>query len=96
MVTIENNIIILHCEKATPDDKMEVEYAVERLLYAGATVIYFDLSKTIYLPSTLMGYLMWKKQDLQNKGKNIQIIALSTSLRKVFEEMRLIEFFGIT
>ena len=95
MVTVENNIITLHCEKATPDDKVEVEYAVERLLQSGATVIYFDLSKTIYLPSTLMGYLMWKKQELQKKGKDIQIIAISPSLRKVFEETRLIEFFGI-
>jgi len=95
MVTVENNTITLHCEKATVDDKVEVEYAVERLLQSGATVIYFDLSKTIYLPSTLMGYLMWKKQELQKKGKDIQIIAISPSLRKVFEETRLIEFFGI-
>jgi len=75
---------------------VEVEYAVSRLLQQGATVIYFDLSKTIYLPSTLMGFLMWKKQDLQKQGKDIQIIAISQSLRKVFEETRLIEFFGIT
>ncbi len=95
MVTVENNTITLLCEKATTDDKLEVEYAVERLLREGATVIYFDLSKTIYLPSTLMGYLMWKKQELQRKGKDIQIIALSASLRKVFEETRLIDFFGI-
>lgn len=95
MVTVENNTITLHCEKATPDDKVEVEYAVERLLREGVRVIYFDLSKTIYLPSTLMGYLMWKKQELQRKGIDIQIIAISQSLRKVFEETRLIEFFGI-
>ncbi len=95
MVTVENNTITLHCEKASHYDKLEVEFAVERLLQGGATIIYFDLSKTIYLPSTLMGYLMWKKQDLQKKGKDIQIIALSSSLRKVFEETRLIEFFGI-
>ena len=95
MVTVENNIITLHCEKATVDDKVEVEYAVERLLQSGATVIYFDLSKTIYLPSTLMGYLMWKKQDLQKQNKDIIIIAISPSLRKVFEETRLIEFFCI-
>ncbi|MCX8123253.1 MAG: hypothetical protein N3F66_03705 [Spirochaetes bacterium] len=95
MVTVENNTIIIHCEKATPDDKMEVEYAVERLLRAGATVIYFDLSKTIYLPSTLMGYLMWKKQELQKQGKDIQIISMSASLKKVFEDMRLLDFFGI-
>ena len=95
MITVKEHTITILSEKATIDDKMEVEFAVERLLLSGATVIYFDLSKTIYLPSTLIGYLMWKKQDLQKKGKDIQIIAISSSLRKVFEETRLIEFFGI-
>ncbi len=96
MVTVENNTITIHCEKATIDDKHEVEYAVERLLHSGFNVILFDLSKTIYLPSTLLGYLMWKKQQLTKQGKDIQIIALSSALKKVFEEMRLIEFFGIS
>ncbi|MGQ9844520.1 MAG: STAS domain-containing protein [Spirochaetota bacterium] len=96
MITVENNVITLHCEKAILDDKLEVEYAVERLLISGVNVIYIDLSKTIYLPSTLIGYLMWKKQELQKKNKDIIIIAISQSLRKLFEETRLIGFFGIT
>ena len=95
MITVENNTITIHCEKVSHDDKLEVEYAVERLLHNGATVINLDLSKTIYIPSTLMGFLMWKKQELQKQGKDIKIIAISPSLRKVFEDMHLIDFFDI-
>ncbi len=95
MITVENNTITFHCEKVSHDDKLEVEYAVEQLLHSGATVINLDLSNTIYLPSTLMGFLMWKKQELQKQGKDIKIIAISPSLRKVFEDMRLIDFFDI-
>ncbi len=68
---------------------------MERLLADGHDEIQVDLSTTIYIPSTLMGYLMWKKQQLKKKEKNIKIIAISESLRKVFDEARISDFFEL-
>lgn len=95
MITVEQHTIIIHSDKATIEDKLEVEYAVERLINSGAQIIYIDLSKPVYLPSVLIGYLMWKKQNLHKSSKDIIITRLSTPLQKLFEEMRLIDFFGI-
>jgi len=95
MVTIEDNIITIGSIKATQDDKQNFELAVERLLADGHDEIQVDLSTTIYIPSTLMGYLMWKKQQLKKKEKNIKIIAISESLRKVFDEARISDFFEL-
>lgn len=96
MVTIEGNIITIGSIKATQDDKQNFELAVERLLTDGHDEIQVDLSTTIYIPSTLMGYLMWKKQQLKKKDINIKIIAISESLRKVFDEARISDFFELT
>lgn len=95
MITVEQHTIIIHSDKATVEDKLEVEYAVDRLLQGGAQIVYIDLAKPMYLPSVLIGYLMWKKQNLQKSGKAIIITQLSKSLRNLFEEMHLIDFFGI-
>jgi len=95
MITIDNNKITIETTRATLDDKVAFEDAVNTVVEAGHAVVLVDLSQTIYLPSELLGYLMGKKKSLMNEGKDIKITAISESLKRIFDEARISEFLGV-
>lgn len=95
MVTIIGNKIIIDSSRATLDDKSSFEQAVNTIIEGGANEIVVDLSKTVYLPSELLGYLMGKKRALMGKGMDIKIIAISDPLKRVFDEARISGFLGV-
>ena len=95
MITIIGNKIIIDSSRATLDDKASFEQAVNSILEGGATEIMVDLSKTVYLPSELLGYLMGKKRALMGKGMDIKIAAISEPLKRVFDEARISGFLGV-
>jgi hypothetical protein len=95
MVRIENNIIIIENERATLEDKMILEESIDRLIEQGNSIVYIDLSYPQYLPSELMGFLMWKKKILLEQNKNIKISRLSANLKAIFDNALLLDFFEI-
>ncbi len=95
MVHITDGTIIVENEKATLQDKIDLEDAVDTLIAEGSQLIYIDLSNPQYLPSELMGFLMWKKKLLMEENKNICITKLSYNLKTVFDNALLTDFFEI-
>ncbi|RPI92045.1 MAG: hypothetical protein EHM32_09710 [Spirochaetales bacterium] len=95
MVTILGNKIIIDSSRATLDDKSAFEQAVNTVIEGGASEVLVDFSKTVYLPSELLGYLMGKKRALMGKGMDIKIIAISEPLKRVFDEARISGFLGV-
>ena len=95
MVVREDNTILIDSERATLGDKADFEKAVTFLVQSGHKSINVDLGKTIYLPSELMGFMMWKKKELIDIKVNFRISAISSSLKKIFDNAMLSQFFEI-
>ncbi|MFW6365486.1 MAG: hypothetical protein ACOC2H_03305 [Spirochaetota bacterium] len=95
MVYINGSTIIIESEKATLEDKLDLDNAIDSLIEIGYETIYLDLGTPRYLPSELMGLLMWKKKELMEKNRNIRISRISSNLKTVFENALLIDFFEI-
>lgn len=95
MVTSSGNTIIVENEKATLDDKSVFAAQLSTLVADGHTVINIDFSKTEYLPSEMMGLLMWKKKDFKTKGIELRIIRISGTLRNFFDNMQISKFFEL-
>jgi len=96
MVTLEDSTIVIHNERASLEDKIEIENFIETLVQEGATVIYVDLALPVYLPSELLGLLMWKKKELNEEGRNIIIKKINSTLKSIFDNARLTDFFEIS
>ena len=95
MVTIEGKTIVIDNPRATLDDKTAFENAVNKLINENNTIINVDLSKTVYIPSELLGYIMGKKRALNSRGMDIKIIANSEPLKKIFDEAKISDFLGV-
>lgn len=95
MVTIEGKTIVIDNPRATLDDKTAFENAVNKLINKNNTIINVDLSKTVYIPSELLGYIMGKKRALNSRGMDIKIIAISEPLKKIFDEAKISDFLGV-
>jgi len=93
MISISNNKITLEMPRATLDDKTRFESAVNALAESdGVSEILLDFSKTVYLPSEFLGYLMGKKRALKGRSIDIRIVAISEPLRQIFEEAKISDF----
>lgn len=95
MVHVSENMVIIDNPRATLEDKAEFEAAVSRLTQEGARLIMVDLSRTTYLPSELMGYLMGKKKEFLDRGMDIRITAISAPLKHVFDDAKISDFFQV-
>jgi anti-anti-sigma regulatory factor len=95
MVTFNNNTIILDNEKTTLDDKRRVELQLTTLVNTGHTVILIDLGMTSFIPSELLGFLMWKKRELRKKGIELKITRISQVLKSLFDDGRISDYFDI-
>jgi anti-anti-sigma regulatory factor len=95
MVHCEGTTIVIDSEKASFEDKIEIETFLNTLLEEGSTTVYLDLSLTQHLPSELMGFLMWKKKLMEEQNKKLVISKLNANLRHILESALLLEFFGI-
>ena len=95
MITCSENIIRIESERATLEDKTDFDAALSTLCAHGFTEILIDLGDTNYLPSELMGLLMWKKKDLKRRGVELNICRISFSLKKVFDTAMVSDFFGL-
>ena len=96
MIFSQNNRIIIDCEKASLEDKNEFEKAVAKIIHAGHKEILIDLGKTTYLPSELMGFMMWKKKELGEAKIQFTIDSISSSLKRLFDNAMLSDFFEIS
>ncbi len=96
MVTLNNSTIIIHNERASLEDKIEIETFIDTLLQEGTRTINLDLSNPVYLPSELLGLLMWKKRELFEEGCSVVITKINPTLKSIFDNARLTEFFEIT
>jgi len=96
MVTLENSTIVIHNERASLEDKIEIENFIENLVQDGVMVIYVDLTLPVYLPSELLGLLMWKKRELNEGGRNIVVKKINSTLKSIFDNARLTDFFEIS
>ncbi|MDA3900776.1 MAG: hypothetical protein PF637_09695 [Spirochaetes bacterium] len=95
MIKVNGSSITLINERATLEDKLELENTIDSLAGDGMGTIYLDLSQTLYLPSELMGLLMWKKKVLNEENKEIVISHISSTLMAIFESAHLVDFFNI-
>ena len=95
MIKVSGSTITVINEKATLEDKLDLENAIDALTAEGADTIYLDLGQTLHLPSELMGLLMWKKKVLNEANIDIEISKISSTLKIVFETAHLIDFFNI-
>jgi anti-anti-sigma regulatory factor len=96
MVTTKSNCIIIESNKATLEDKYLFETQLSVLIASGATIVKIDLGNTGYLPSELMGFLMWKKKDLHNKGITLVISRISEMLKSFFDSAKISEYFELS
>ena len=95
MISTDKNKIIINSERASLDDRADCEKAIALLVNLGEKSIIIDLSKTVYLPSEFMGFMMWKKKDLSELNISLTINAISTSLKRTFDSAMLSDFFGL-
>ncbi|MBN2436099.1 MAG: hypothetical protein JXK07_12610 [Spirochaetes bacterium] len=95
MIKVSGSTIIVINEKATLEDKLDLENTIDALIAEGFNRIYLDLGQTLHLPSELMGLLMWKKKVLNEDNIDIVISRISSTLKTVFETAHLIDFFEI-
>ena len=95
MILLENSVIIIDNERASLDDKVHFEHTVTALLEKGAREIAVDLGRTVYLPTELMGFMMWKKKELAEQGIRFRIGRISASLKRIFDNAMLSDFFEI-
>lgn len=96
MVTLENSTIVIHNERASLEDKIEIETYIDSLVQEGVQTIIVDLSLPVYLPSELLGLLMWKKKELNEEGRTIVISKINPTLKAIFDNARLTDFFEIS
>ncbi len=96
MISISGNKITLEMPRATLDDKTRFEGAVNRLAESdGIGEILLDFSRTVYLPSEFLGFLMGKKRALKGRNIGIRIIAISEPLKRIFEEAKISDFMDV-
>ncbi|MGL4370030.1 MAG: STAS domain-containing protein [Spirochaetota bacterium] len=95
MITCCNNIIRIESERATLEDKADLDSALLRFSAQGYTEMLIDLGGTNYLPSEMMGLLMWKKKDLKRCGIDLKIYRISGSLKRVFDTAMISDFFEL-
>jgi anti-anti-sigma regulatory factor len=95
MVIVKNCTIYIDSKRATLEDKVEIEDAISRLLAEGYKLIEIDLSMAQYLPSELIGLLMWEKKTMDKEGKRMVISKINSTLAKIFENALLSDFFEI-
>ena len=95
MVQCIGNTISLGSEHATLEDKTEIDTLISALIASGNHEILVDLGASSYLPSELMGLLMWKKKELQGMGVVLRVIRISPSLYRIFSTAMVLEFFGL-
>ena len=95
MVVRNGNTVMIDSERATLGDKADFEKEVTFLVQSGVKSINVDLGRTIYLPSELMGFMMWKKKELIDIKVDFRISAISSSLKKIFDNAMLSQFFEI-
>jgi anti-anti-sigma regulatory factor len=96
MITVSENTIIIDSERASLEDKVHFENAVSSIVHNGVKEVRIDLGATIYLPSELMGFMMWKKKELQELKIKFTIVRISENLKKIFDNAMLTEFFEIS
>jgi len=96
MVTTVGSTIIIENDKATLDDKNSFEAHLSILVLSGVREISMDLGHTGYLPSELVGLLMWKKKDLSNNGIILKISRISSTLKSLFENMMISDYFDLS
>jgi anti-anti-sigma regulatory factor len=95
MVIIKENTIIIDNDSATLDDKSLFALKLTALVNSGCSKIMVDIGMTSYLPSELMGLFMWKKRELEKKGIEFKIIRISQSLKDLFENTRISDYFEL-
>jgi len=95
MITVDSFTIIINSEKATLEDKIDLEASINNIVAEGGKQIFLDLGCTTYIPSELMGLLMWKKKELLEKGVHIKIIRITGILKIIFDNAMLTDFFEI-
>ena len=95
MIVVEKNLIIIKSDRATLEDKADFDALLSTMVSSGESLILVDLGTTSYLPSELMGLLMWKKKELKVKNIELQIIRISSSLKKIFDTAMISSFFTL-
>lgn len=95
MVECIRNVITLSSDRATLEDKTEIDAMISTLIASGEKEILVDLGATSYLPSELMGLFMWKKKELDSRGIKLRITSISASLYRIFDTAMITDFFNI-
>jgi anti-anti-sigma regulatory factor len=96
MINVTGNKITLEMTRASLQDKSAFETAVNTLADSGnASEILLDFSRTVYLPSEFLGFLLGKKRALKSRGIDIRIVAISEPLRRIFEEAKIGDFVDV-
>ena len=95
MVQCINNIITLSTDRATLEDKTEIDAMISSLIASNEKEILVDLGATSYLPSELMGLFMWKKKELDSKGIKLRIVKISAPLYRIFDTAMITDFFDL-
>jgi anti-anti-sigma regulatory factor len=95
MVSTLENTILVENQKATLEDKSAFAAQLSTLQSRGLSEINIDFSHTLYLPSEMMGLLMWKKKEFKLKGIKLNIIKISSTLKTFFDNMQISEFFEL-
>jgi anti-anti-sigma regulatory factor len=95
MVTLNNNTIVFDNEKTTIEDKRRFEAQLTLLINSGHTEIFVDIGMTSFLPSELLGLLMWKKSELKKKGIEFKITRISQVLKSLFDDGRISDYLDI-
>lgn len=95
MITVNDNIVILDSLWPSADDRFDFENAIIKLINEGNKEICIDISKPEYLPSEIIGFIMWKKRELSNAGKNLKIHNISRSLLILFKQAQILQFLGL-
>ena len=95
MISIDKNRITIKSDRATLEDKADFDSAISSIIASGENEIIVDIGNTSYLPSELMGLLMWKKKELKTKNIDLRIIRISSSLKKIFDTAMISDFFSL-
>lgn len=95
MIIIKGNTLTIDNSAATLDDKDEFALKLDLMINSGHKEINIDLGMTSYLPSEMMGLIMWRKRDLQKKGIAFNIVRISQSLKDLFDTTQLSDYFEI-
>jgi hypothetical protein len=95
MIIIKGNTIIIDNGIATLEDKDALAIKLDLMINSGHKEINIDMGMTGFLPSEMMGLIMWRKRDLEKKGIAFNVIRISQSLKDLFDSTQLSKYFGI-